>query len=361
MNLSLKQLSLWVVFTVSLVLAGAAQATRVEGLYTAEVLLLQNTAAGRAEAFSLALAAVLVKVTGQEQLPEGKAAQFANAAALVQQYRAMEGQRIEVSFDPAALRRQLDAAQLPVWSAARPAVMIWLAVDEGQGRRGVLGTASELAQPNLANEYRDILYATADARGLPIILPLLDGEDLSKVSTGDVWGGFGYVLLQASMRYSADVMLVGRMRQAGVQGAQVSWSLFVAGSQTSEWLGDLAAGPGVTADILSRQLATFAAEADAITLTVRDIYTLNDYARVLNYLRSLSIVEQVGVARVIGGAVEFSLTARSDSQRLDRDIRRDGLLQPWSNSSSSAVTPESIGDLSSYRVADDGLVYSIKP
>ena len=121
MNLSLKQLSLWVVFTVSLVLAGAAQATRVEGLYTAEVLLLQNTAAGRAEAFSLALAAVLVKVTGQEQLPEGKAAQFANAAALVQQYRAMEGQRIEVSFDPAALRRQLDAAQLPVWSAARPA------------------------------------------------------------------------------------------------------------------------------------------------------------------------------------------------------------------------------------------------
>ena len=168
------------------------------------------------------------------------------------------------------------------------------------------------------------------------------------------------MLLDASRRYSADVILVGRLRQAGAEGAQVRWALFVAGSQTSEWVGDLAAGPRITADILGQQLATFAAEAGAITLTVRDIYTLDDYARVLNYLRSLSIVEQVGVSRVIGGAVEFSVTARSDSERLDRDIRRDRLLKPWSDTSAPAVTTENIGDWASYRVADDGLVYSIK-
>jgi len=360
MNLSLKQHTLLAVFALSMVLAGEAQATRVDGLYTAEVPLVRNTAAGRADGFSEALAAVLVKVTGQEILPEDKAGRLGNAAALVQQYRAIKGQRIEVSFDPAALRRQLDAAELPVWSAERPAVMIWLAIDEGQGRRSVLGTAGEFSLASSADEYRGTLYATADARGLPIILPLLDGEDLSNVSTSDVWGGFGDVLLEASRRYSADVTLVGRLRQAGAQGAQVRWSLFVAGSQTLEWVGDLAAGPRVTADILGKELATFAAETGAITLTVRDIYTLDDYARVLNYLRSLAIVEQVSVARVIGGAVEFSVTARSDSERLDRDIRRDRLLTPWSDTSAPAATPENIGDWVSYRVADDGLVYSIK-
>jgi hypothetical protein len=283
-----------------------------------------------------------------------------NAAALVQQYRAIDGQRIAVTFDSAALRRQLDAADLPVWSAERPSVIVWLAIDEGQGRRQILGAASELSSARLADEYRDTLYAAADARGLPIILPLLDGEDLSNVSTGDVWGGFGDVLLEASNRYSADVILIGRLRQAGTGGAQVRWSLFVAGSQTSEWAGDLAAGPRVTADLLGQQLATFAAGSGAIPLTVRDIVTLDDYARVLNYLRALPIVEQVDVARVVGGAVQFSVTARSDSERLDREIRRDRVLKPWTDSGAPTTTPETSNDWASYRVADGGLVYSIK-
>jgi hypothetical protein len=361
MKISLKQLTLFAVFAVTFWCGGLAQAAHVDGLYTADAELANSSSSARAKAFSAALAEVLVKVTGQENLPAEKAALFTNAGAFIQQYRMLDGGRISVTFDQRVLRRQLDAAELPVWSAERPAVVVWLAVDEGQGRRSLLGAAGGLSGSSVAvaDSYRQALYESADKRGLPLILPLMDGEDLAQASFADVWGGFGDVMLAASARYSANVVLIGRLRLSGAKVQKVRWSMFVAGSESSEWVGELGDGPRVVADMLGQQLATFAAAADAITVTVRGINTLDDYARVLNYLRGLSIVERVGVSRVLAGAVEFSIAARSDSERLNRDISRGGVLDEWVGESADVTPVDSAATLASYRVAD-GLVYTIK-
>ncbi len=358
MNLSVKQLTLFALFSLALAVVVTAEAARVDDLYVAEVALEENTGAARSAAFSKALNQVLVKVTGLEALPEEQAASFSNAAPFIRQYRILEKNLIQVTFDPVALRRQLDAAGLPVWSAERPVVMVWLAVDQGQGRRDLLGAAGMFSQDDSADRYRDSLYAAADARGLPVVLPLLDGEDLSKVSVADAWGGFGDVLVAASERYAADATLVGRLREVGAEGTQVRWSMYVAEERVSEWEGDVAAGPRVVADILAQQLATYAADADAITVTVRDIVSLEQYSRALRYLRSLSIVDQVGVSRVLGSAVEFSVTARSDSERLSRDIARGGVFEAV-ETAAPAEPQEGNADWSSFRVASDGLVFRL--
>lgn len=361
MKISLKQLTLFAVFAVTFWCGGLAQAAHVDGLYTANVELADSSSSARARAFSAALAEVLVKVTGQENLPAEQAARFSNAGAFIQQYRMLENGQISVTFDQLVLRRELDAAELPVWSAERPAIVVWLAVDEGGGRRSVLGAAGGLFGNNvaIADSYRQALYESADKRGLPLILPLMDGEDLVQVSFADVWGGFGDIMLAASARYSANVVLIGRLRLSGAKVPKVRWSMFVAGTEGAEWVGELGDGPRVAADMLGQQLATFAAAADAITVTVRGINTLDDYARVLDYLRGLSIVERVHVSRVVAGAVEFSIAARSDSERLNRDISQGGVLYEWAGGSAEVAPAGSAATLDSYRVAD-GLVYTIE-
>ena len=363
MKISLKHRLLFCSFLTLWVLTGLAQAARVQGLYSAEVELAANTANARSAAFSQALAEVLVKVTGQNAVVERQRELFPNASQFIQQYRNLDAGRIWVQFDERAVRKVLDTATLPVWGAERPAVVVWMVIDEGQGQRSILGTADNSIISNVGNTdaYRKILIERANARGLPIILPLLDAEDLSQVSAADIWGGFGDVTLAASKRYGADVALIGRLRKSGSEGVQVRWSLLIAESKTPEWNGSIADGPDGVADILALQLATFAASADAIILTVKDMKTLDQYATVLNYLRSLPVVEYVGVSRVMGTAVEFAVTSRSDSDRLKRDIRRGNLLYELEVEASSPSIESDTGETewSSYRLAD-GLIYSLK-
>ncbi len=363
MKISLKHRLLFCVFLTLLALTGAAQAARVQGLYAAEVEVAANSSAARSAAFSQALAVVLVKVTGQNTVLERQRELFPDASRFIQQYRNLDSGRIWVQFERSAVRKVLDTAALPVWGPERPAVVVWMAIDEGQGQRSILGAADSSMGSNTGNAdaYRETLTDRANARGLPLILPLLDAEDLSRISTADIWGGFGDVALAASKRYSSDVALVGRLRQVGSAGTQVRWSLFIAGSKKSEWVGGVADGPDVVADMLALQLATFAASADAIILTVKDVETLDQYATVLNYLRSLPVVEYVGVSRVLGTAVEFAVTSRSDSDRLDRDIRRGRLLHEWEGETSPPPVVSETGEpeWASYRVAD-GLVYTLK-
>jgi len=343
------------VCTAVLLFVPATYAAQVDDLYTAEAELADAGAGARAEAFSSALSQVLVKVTGQTAVVEQQAEIFPDAAVYAQQYRKTGRNRLRVSFDPEAIRQRLDAAGLPIWGAERPTMLVWLAIDEGQGRRSLLSAGNTPDAISDADEYRDALISTAEARGLPLLLPLVDAEDLSLMSTSDVWGGFGDALTEASKRYSADVILLGRLRQAGAEGAQVRWSLFISGIQRSEWEGGVADGPSVAADILAQELATYAASSDAITLTVRDVETLDQYAKVLSYLRSLSIVEHAGVSRVLGNAVEFAITARADAERLDRDIKRGRVLTEWQ----PEVAAGEQQDWMDFRVSDN-LTYTLK-
>jgi len=313
-----------------LLLTAPAGAVRVDDLYGATVELSDTARDPMNDAFAQALAAMLIKVTGQPEAGTDAVRRSIapNPAAFVQEYSRLPDNQLRVSFDRTAIRAALDAAGLPVWGEVRPLVGVWVAADSGAGRRVILSEGADDAETEASSvdELRQILADTAGQRGLPIVFPLVDAVDLGVVSFTDIWGDFREPVLRASERYGAEVVLIGRARSLDPQDDRVRWTLLV-GAEELTWTGDISSGPAQAAELLAQRLATFADAADTLRVLVRDVDTLDKYGQLQNYFASLNIVERVSVARVNGNDVEFDLVVRGDLPRLERVLIRNKLLQ----------------------------------
>lgn len=282
-------------------------------------------------AFAAALGSVLLKVTGLPDAgtPAVRDQLFPEPDRLVSQYSLQADDRVWVEFDAGAVRRVLDAAGQPVWGAERPLVAIWYGVDSGRGEREILSSDSQGSgtDSERLDELRTALLDAARERGLPVVLPLMDTEDLAQINFADLWGGFSEPLLTASRRYGAEAVLIGRARSYSPEDSRVRWTL-VAGGEQSSWEGSAAAGPRQAAESLARQFATYAGSAGSLRLAVSNVSTLSDYGRLRNYLRSLGIIDGISVIRVVGDTVEFELNVRGDAGRLSRTLEADSRLSP---------------------------------
>src|SRR5690606_12687559 len=121
------------------------------------------------------------------------------------------------------------------WGADRPLTLVWIAVDWGQGEREIVASddldraAAEARSIDRNRLLRERIQDVALERGLPIAFPLLDAEELELVSFSDIWGGFNDRLLEASRRYGADSILVGRVRADTAERNR--WSYFFGGER----------------------------------------------------------------------------------------------------------------------------------
>jgi hypothetical protein len=217
-------------FCVAMSPVHSARAAPVSDLYAAEVPLREGSRSPLEDGFRDALAQVLVKVTGRREVArdESLLARFGDPAALVQQYRMDATTGLWARFDALAVKRILDATGESIWGADRPTTLVWLAIDPGGGRREILAAGPELAEGDglagmrgaeaeseVAQAVREVLMETGGARGLPLILPLVDSEDLGQVTVADVWGDFTGPVIEASRRYAADAVLIGKARIVG--------------------------------------------------------------------------------------------------------------------------------------------------
>lgn len=356
---------------VALVLAGfctSAWGGRVADLYAAEVPMPEGSGA-LAGAFEKALAEVLVKVTGRRYVAtdESVMEKFADPSALVQQYRIDPDGKVWILFDRTALKRILDQAGQPVWGEERPTTLVWLIIDEGRGEREILasGPGDDAASSsrwnrlrrsqNTEDAIRGILQTTAVQRGIPIILPLVDSEEITSISISAVWGGFAESLLDASARYGAEVVLVGRARVPSLERVRVRWTLMLDGERY-DWESDLAGGPNELADFLAARLATSIDASRRIFLQVFGVDNLSDYGRVSNYVGGLDVVEGFTVDRVAENQVIFSLHVRGDANRLKRSIALRRVLQIVED------RPEGNGDnRPTFNVVAESLHYQLVP
>ncbi len=316
--------------------SATATAARVTDLYAASGVLPAESESPLADAFNEALGKVLVKVTGRRDAaaPDYLVTLFPDPAQLVQQYRREDRETIWAQFDRNAIKRVLDGAGQPVWGADRPVILVWLALDAGRGRRSILRAESAAdALPirtdealtfdmEQLDEVRIVIVEAAEARGMPVLLPLVDAEDLSRLSFAELWGDFGDPVMAASARYGADAVLIGRAR-----GQRVRWTL-LQGDERIDWQGSLADGPNATADWLGGRLATYADSAGKIRLSVAGVNSLEDYGVLTSYLNSIAVVESFEVSRVNRDHIEFDVTVRGDADRLMRAMRGSRILQP---------------------------------
>ena len=296
-----------------------ATAVPVRNLYAASVALPAESLDPSNDTFNDALGKVLVKVTGRRDAsaPDYLMRLFPDPEQVVQLHRREDQETIWIQFRRNAIKRVLDGEGQPVWGVDRPEVLIWLALDAGRGRRSILSAESatdglpiwldesltvDIQQTDKA---RVAIMEAAEGRGVPVLLPLMDAEDLSRLSFAELWGNFSDTVMAASARYGVEVVLIGRARNESAPGRQVRWTLLY-GNDRKDWQGDLADGPNGTADWLGGRLATTADSVDKIRLSVAGVKTLEHYGQLKKYLNSIEVVELFTNPLVFAGTSRMS-------------------------------------------------------
>ena len=310
-----------------------AHALEVTSLFSAEVALDEESADSRNDAYRAALIAVLTRVsgTGLSANEEAIDEMFPVPAAYVTQFRPGEDDMLWVSFDGEAIERVLRASGETIWGSDRPVTLVWLAVDWGQGEREIIAaddpdrTTQEARSIDRNRLVRERILEIADKRGLPILFPLLDTTDLQGVTFSDIWGGFDDRIIDASIRYGANSILIGRIR---VSSSQPNRWTYVFGDELRNWAG---LPEVVVADIADILAAEFGVGGDApletVALNVSGVQTVNAYGSLQMTLTQLSLIERFRISGVAGDVVSYEVEIRGGVDRLRRALRFEGLLE----------------------------------
>jgi len=318
---------------VLLAAAPVVSAVEMNALYTAEVPLDSTLDNPRAAAYEDALATVLLRVSGSRLAadPELTGTLFPDPSAYVVQFSAGADDTLLVSFDGDAVERTLRQAGQRVWGRDRPLTLVWLAVDWGQGQRDIIGAndpEQDITAPAYAERHRLLrqrLLDVAERRGLPLLFPLLDSEDLATISFSDLWGGFDDRIEDASTRYAADAVLVGRVRPAS--GQRNRWSYYFGGEERV-WTGEPELVLSLIADELAQEFSISGASAPvSVPLAVSGITSVEAYGRIQRTLDGLSVVDRFTIVAVEGDRIRYDVYAYGGAARLSRALELEGLLQ----------------------------------
>jgi hypothetical protein len=314
----------------------APRAEIVRGLYSAEVPVADQSAQALSRASRVALAEVLVKVSGSSdvlQYPVIKAA-LPEARAHVQQYAYRQAREpggqlsVRLEFDDSYVTRLVTTAGAPLWTANRPVVLVWLVVEDGGPRYFV----SQESAPELAQQ---LLQAFA-RRGVPARLPLYDLADAAALNTEEAWRLYAPALQAASGRYDVEDVLAGRA--AALTSGEVvgDWSYFdgVSRSDRSFTAPDTEAfmrsGVSIVAEKLAARyaVAPSGAAEGGIRMSVVGVSTYSDYANIVAWLEGLELIDHANVERVEGDTLELRLHAQADAGQLAAIIELNQRLVP---------------------------------
>jgi hypothetical protein len=300
LKIGLRSLLVW------LLLFTNAQASRVAELYTAELLVAEQSVRVDPELVSRALQQVLIKVSGRRDSIEQPSitAALADSSRYIQRFSyqntrrplATSGgnevlaHRLTIDFEPSLVNQLLADAGLRPLGALRPGVLVWL-LEERDGQREFLGRDEDPVFSAMKQRARE--------RGVPLFRPLLDIEDQQALSISDGWGFFNEAITQASNRYQADSVLVGRLYR-DTRGAWLSqWLLIKAPGDIQNFKGR---GTGLDAHLSNavdlaadRLFASFigpVGEQDpgSLLLEIDALTSIDDYFQVTRYLQELPAV-----------------------------------------------------------------------
>ncbi|MGB3623103.1 MAG: DUF2066 domain-containing protein [Ketobacter sp.] len=318
-------------------------AVEVKDLYQASVPVADRTVKARSTAVSNGFLDVLVKVSGSSLIAQQDVIREArsNAERFVVQFgyetrempAAEEGARpvertyLNVKYDVAAINQYLRRNGYPIWSSNRPSLTLWLAYDNGRGRKLVGGSAQQNLQA--------LAMVHASRRGLPITFPKYDTRDLSRVSSGDVWGLFTDPVIAASERYQSNAVALVKMNNSGgivnlnsvvvIDGQEQWWehssaSLDEAVSDLVDQLADRVGG--YYAVVSSQDLG------QQVLLDVSGVRNLDDFAGLGEYLNGLIAVRYSFPETVQGAQVRYLVTLENNMQTLVQSFRLDNKLIP---------------------------------
>ncbi|MEC9342056.1 MAG: DUF2066 domain-containing protein [Pseudomonadota bacterium] len=325
--------------------ATSLPASNLDDLYQATVPVADRTDVQRDAVTETGLTLVLQKLTGVKAAQIASMVQGASLSAqrALISYRYLEGDTaasaIRLTYDPQVVERIAVELGLPYWGTERPLALVWLALDDG-GRR-LLNAEDRPVGPAVQQR--------AQERGIPLMLPLLDLEDLDAMTPGTVWMQDHVVLQRASERYAVTLVGAIHVRSDPPGGADASWTVII-GDHTSR-------GTVEAPDVAEAAVRAVDAMADAIfaeyarrpqagsgrpyEVTISGIRRLDHYQAVARQLESLDGVVTVRPARVAGDSATFQISYFGTAE----DLRKRLLLERiFIASEPDRVSPSSVGD-----------------
>lgn len=307
-------------------------------LYSGQVVVASQAEADRSEAIPEALIRVLQKLSGQREMPISAALDDAliNADRMLLsfEYRNVERTgpagnslpelRLVASFMQPEIDRVVQQIGLQRWQQERPAVQLWVILDDGRGRQ---------LKPFEYEYAWEAMEDVAAMRGLPVIWPELDEEELQLIDMSLVWGGFTDYLVERGA--PADGVAIIAARREGPRWI-LRWSLAADGhywnwrSEDHELMFALVDGIHQMANRLADVNAIAASDQDLWTVDIRvsALHNATQYARCLAYLQGLNLVNGVDILGAEPAAVQFRVQLNAAPEFLAEALSRGSVLLP---------------------------------
>lgn len=332
----------------------SVKAAVIDDLYDAKIAVDDQSQREQNNAFSLALKQVLIKVRGNNDLLTNQ--KIRNAMTKVTPYvRSYSYEKLEsqlylvINFDPQRVENLIRKAGFPVWDKRRPDSLIWLAIKSSDGSDRQIATV---------NEYSEIyqqLSTRAAQRGILLMFPLWDLDDIQTLSVYDIWGGFSTQIFKASERYAVPSVLSARIYLTDNQSSDVTQNSVMENEKSmtkwsSDWTiiegGGLLAGQvqgdsplsiaerliDALADQLSLKYAIDLTQIDQtdskVQIVVNNIDSLNYYSQALKSLENMSVVNEATLIKQQGTRATFELDLLGDVEDLTNALNLDSKIRP---------------------------------
>lgn len=333
-------------------------------LFHAEVLVPNQSQAERNKAVVDGLAEVVLRATGQPAALENpQVVEALNRAGnylvewryesteetLEVKGRQVPAWRLVLRYSHAGVEKLLREAQLPIWPASRPKVLVWLMADTGQGRRIVTSSSA----PEISEDLQDL----ARRRGLPVIRPLMDLEDQVALPASRLWALDYNAIRQASERYDPDSILVGRLIELSPGRWRASWSLthrnrnLIFDNSGINAREALAAGLD---QVVSHYVGLYAiipqeGSGEALIFQVDGVEDFATYMRLNNYLESMAAVRRFDVVAAQAGSLLIYVYPEGEASVLRDVLALDERLVAIPELSVAGLPPGSPGNPLRYR------------
>jgi len=331
-----QSLWLWLLLCALCSAIGSVQAENVPKLYDVEMAVDSQQNSVLKKVAKIALETVFIRVSGSRSVAENRkiAIAIAGAQKYIKQYQyrrrpnqsGEEQLQVVIEFEQTLVDRALREAGLALWAQNRPTLLLWLTVEDINGRR----FASEDSDPEIAAA----IGYFASLRGLAIKLPLFDLQDALAVEPDEAWTLNSWRLLGAVKRYQSDAVLLGRFSQLS-NGELIGEWLYRAGTEEKNYRaqsGNLRAyigdGLNAVADLMATQYAVAPVDIadNGVLLRLTGVDNYLEYAAVVSYLESVASIRHANIVDLEGDEIIVRLSADGHLSQLRQIFSLDNKL-----------------------------------
>lgn len=297
-------------------------------LFSSEVVLDNKNSDREKVAKENAFINVLVRASGQSDISENPAIKKAlpNVAQYLTRigYGTVRGKSSLIArFDDNKIRNLLTTAKAYYWGVPRPEVLFWI-VDDSLSDRNLVWDQSE--SPLIKD-----LKEQGIRRGLPVLIPIGDFDDIISVSIPDLWGGFVEPIAQASIRYKPTGVVVVKVRNH-----QITWQFFPNAANMEVDFPIEGAADGSKIEMFSQmidEISNYYVENFAINLGIIDenakilevsgLDTAEDFFALERALKALNTVTALRLDFVRNGTAVFNINLVTAEKMFHNELEND--------------------------------------